>query len=100
MNAKSIVSEIFFYAVGLLILVGFFLLSTFLIIHVIPDANRDMIKDILATLRDALMIIIGYFYGTSKSSVDKNAIIEKQLNQTPPISNDKDNQTGTQGNQA
>ncbi|MEI6683434.1 MAG: hypothetical protein WCO44_12430 [Bacteroidota bacterium] len=89
MKAKNIVSEVFFYAVGLVILVGFFLLSTFLMTHLIPEGNRDMIKDVLATLRDALMIIIGYFYGTSKSSADKNAIFDKQLNQTPTITNVK-----------
>ena len=82
MKAKTILSEVFFYAVGLVILVGFFLLSMFLISKGIPEGHRDMVKDILATLRDAMMIIIGYFYGTSKSSADKNATIAKVLN--PP----------------
>lgn len=75
-----------FYLVGILILVGFFTLSTFLILKVVPETNKDMIKDILATLRDALMIIIGYFYGSSKSSSDKNDTIDKVLN-TPNIIN-------------
>ena len=36
MKAKTILSEVFFYAVGLVILVGFFLLSMFLISKGIP----------------------------------------------------------------
>lgn len=69
-----------FYLVGILILVGFFLLSTFLIFKVTPEGNKDMVKDILATLRDAIMIIIGYFYGSSKSSAEKDVTIDKALN--------------------
>ena len=69
-----------FYLVGILTLIGFFMLSTFIILHIVPDTNKDMIHDVLSTLRDALMIIIGYFYGSSKSSSDKNTIIDQALN--------------------
>ena len=89
MKWKEIINQVFFYAVGIVVLLGFFMLSTFLITRVIPAENRDMIKDILATLRDAIMIIIGYFYGSSKSSADKSVTIDKQLNSNQSISNEK-----------
>lgn len=89
MKTKSVISEVFFYAVGMAVLLGFFMLSSFLIMRVVPEGNKDMVRDILTTLRDAMMLIIGYFYGSSKSSADKNTIIDKQLNSNNNISNEK-----------
>jgi len=94
MKTKSVISEVFFYAVGIFVLFGFFMLSTFVIMRIVPEGNKDMVRDILTTLRDAMMLIIGYFYGSSKSSADKNVTIDKQLSSNNNISNEKINEEG------
>ena len=69
--------DIYFYMVGIVVIVGFLCLSSFIILKVVPADNKDMIRDVLATLRDGIMIILGYWYGSSKGSADKNEILAK-----------------------
>lgn len=76
-NIKKIVDNAVYSLVALVVIVGFIALTGYLIINAVPEGNKDMVRDIVTTLRDALMLIVGYFYGSSKSSAEKNEMLYK-----------------------
>lgn len=43
----------------------------------LPDANMKLVYHIIGIVEGVALSIYGYYYGTSKSSADKNSIIEK-----------------------
>ena len=81
MKGKSL-NTVFFYIVGVVFLAGFFTFATVTISHKIPEENRELFRDVMSTLRDGVIIILTYYYGSSKSSADKNEILDKKLNGT------------------
>lgn len=44
---------------------------------VIPDANRDLFIHLVGIIEGVVISIFGYYYGTSKSSSDKNRLMKK-----------------------
>lgn len=42
---------------------------------VIPGDNRPMFENLVRVVEDAFMILVGYFFGSSKGSSDKNAML-------------------------
>ena len=89
------VNTFFFYAVGVVFLIGFFTFATVTLSHNIPEANRELFRDVMTTLRDGVIIILTYYYGSSKSSSDKNEILDKKLNGTDE--NSKSDNPGKEG---
>lgn len=76
MKTKSLVSEIFFYSVGVVFLIGFFLMLWFVATKSIPAENKDVILMLIGVLSNGVALILGYFYGSSKGSSDKNEMIK------------------------
>ena len=76
--------ESFFYIVGIVFLLGFFYLTTFLMTKVVPTENKEFIGGVLETMKNGAILILGYFYGSSKGSSDKNNIIKAQENTVSP----------------
>jgi hypothetical protein len=70
MNKKA--ESLFFYAVGILFLLGFFTLQVFALFRVIPAENLSMINGIQETLKNGVILILGYFYGSSRGSFMKS----------------------------
>ncbi len=66
--------EIFMYALGALITVGFFATLFYLIYS---GTFESTIQLVVGTLITAFGTVVGYFYGSSKGSSDKNELIKK-----------------------
>lgn len=77
MKPKSVISDIFFYMVGVVFLIGFFFSIWFAFFKVIPTDNKDVVLMLIGVLSNGVALILGYFYGSSKGSADKNELINK-----------------------
>lgn len=73
--------EIYMYILAAVFVVGYFCLIGFVLMRVIPAENKDIALMLFGTLTAAVASIISYFYGSSKSSADKNELLYKS---TPP----------------
>jgi hypothetical protein len=62
-----------------LVLLSWFGAQFFIFYKVIDPTMRDFAMRILGTLDGALMLVLSYYFGTSASSGEKNAIISKAL---------------------
>ena len=72
--------DIFMYILGGLIVSAFFAVIIVLLTVEMPKLNENMLYILLGALVAKFGDVVSYFYGTSKSSSDKNAMIEQQLN--------------------
>ena len=66
--------DIFMYALGALIVVGFFAVSVYLIYS---GEYNDALMLIIGALIGAFSTVVGYFYGSSKGSSDKTELLNK-----------------------
>lgn len=66
--------EIFFYALGALIVIGFF--ASF-IMMLIKGTSSETVNLWGGALIGAFGTVVGYFYGSSKGSSDKNEMLNK-----------------------
>lgn len=75
--------DIFFYSLGALVVIGFF--ST-LIVLIIKGADKDTQNLLIGALIAAFSTVVGYFYGSSKGSQEKDELLANstQNNQNPP----------------
>jgi uncharacterized BrkB/YihY/UPF0761 family membrane protein len=69
--------DIFQYVLGGLITVGFFVLMFGLIYTAVPDINKDLLNLVVGALIGSFATIVGYFFGSSKGSADKNEMLNK-----------------------
>ena len=73
--------EIYMYILGALVILCTIAWFALMMFHEIPPANRDIINVAAGVfLGSGWTQILNYFFGSSKSSADKNATIDKQLN--------------------
>ncbi len=56
---------------------GFFGLLTYMVKFDVPAANKDILNIMLGSLGTAWVSIVGFYFGSSKGSDDKNKIIDK-----------------------
>lgn len=75
MNKSS--KDIFQYILGALITVGFFALLIILMYTTIPTANKDLLNLVVGALIGSFATIVGYFFGSSKGSAEKNEFIKR-----------------------
>lgn len=75
--------DVFFYALGALVVIGFF--ST-LIALIVKGADKDTQNLLIGALIAAFSTVVGYFYGSSKGSQEKDERLanSNQNNQNPP----------------
>jgi uncharacterized BrkB/YihY/UPF0761 family membrane protein len=71
------VKEIFQYILAALIIVGFFMLMIGLVYTAVPDVNKDLLNLVTGALIGSFATIVGYFFGSSKGSADKNELLKK-----------------------
>jgi len=69
------VKDIFMYVLGALVAIGFFVTLWYLIRQ---GAFESTINLAIGSLIGAFATIVGYFYGSSKGSSDKNELILKK----------------------
>ena len=70
--------EISLYVLGTLISLGFFALLYLLIYTAIPEQNKDVLNLVIGALIGSFSTVVGYFFGSSKSSSDKNKLINNK----------------------
>ena len=58
--------------VGVLVLLASIGMVAALFIWPIPNANRDMVNVAVGTFLGAFVSVVGYYFGSSKSSRDKD----------------------------
>jgi drug/metabolite transporter (DMT)-like permease len=73
MKAKNI----FQYSLGGLIVIGFFVLMYLLLAQAVPEQNKDILNIVVGALIGSFTSIVGYFYGSSLGSADKNDLLRK-----------------------
>ena len=70
--------QIFQYILGGLIVVGFFLLLYFLLIQVVPEGNKEQLNIAIGALIGSFTSIVGYFFGSSLGSAEKNDLLKNK----------------------
>lgn len=78
MKAKNV----FQYVLGGLIVIGFFVLMSMLVYAQVPDQNKDLLNLVVGALIGSFATVVGYFYGSSLGSADKNELFKKNGNGT------------------
>ena len=69
--------EIFQYVLGALVVIGFFALLLVLVFVTIPEQNKDILNIVIGALIGAFTAVVGYFYGSSLGSKEKNEMLRK-----------------------
>ena len=72
---KETIKEIYMYLLGAIVVALCFFLAYLLIFTPIPDSNRDIVTVAFGLILGWGGAVVGYFFGTSKSSSDKTKII-------------------------
>ena len=65
------------YVLGAIVVIGFFITLAFMIS---TKDYKEEVNMIVGALIGAFMTVIGFFYGSSKGSADKNDLLNKQNN--------------------
>lgn len=66
-------------ATGIAVLLFYFLIVRALIYYSIPVENKEPLIHVLGTLDGILAMIVGYYFGSSKGSQEKQEIISKHV---------------------
>jgi len=67
--------DIYMYALGALIVVGFFTVLIVVFRTEMPQSNKDIGLLIIGALVAKFSDVVGYFFGSSKSSADKTELM-------------------------
>jgi hypothetical protein len=79
MKAKDVAM----YVLGALIVLGFFTLLGILMFSPVPTGNNDVLNLAIGALITGFATVIGYFYGSSAGSKEKNDLLIKTNGSTP-----------------
>jgi hypothetical protein len=69
--------EIYIYIFAALFVLGFFALAIYF--RNTPDNTQN--AGIIETVKNGVILILGYLYGSSKGSADKTEIMNKEINE-------------------
>ena len=73
--------DFFFYGLGALIVIGFFATLIYLIYS---GKYPESVNLVIGALLGAFGTVVGYFYGSSKGSSDKDALLHQSTPIPPP----------------
>jgi hypothetical protein len=71
-------SEKFMYALGAIIVIGFFSIIVIMLKFPVPDNNSDELNIALGALIGAFTGVTGYFYGSSAGSKQKTEMLNQK----------------------
>jgi hypothetical protein len=74
---KQLWQQIFQYSLGALVAIGLYWIVYLLILKETPEGNRDALLILLGVMASSFANIVGYFFGSSKGSSDKNEMLAK-----------------------
>jgi len=72
---KISMKDLFQYVLGGLIVLGFFALLVMLVVHIVPEQNKDLLNITVGALIGSFAAVVGYFYGSSAGSAAKEKTI-------------------------
>jgi len=70
--------EVYMYALATIVVICIMVFSYMLIFYEIPEKNVQMVNIALGAFIGAFLTVVGYFFGSSKSSSDKTKIMSEQ----------------------
>ena len=70
--------NVFQYVLGALIVLGFFILMVVLVYKNVPSENKDLLNLVVGALIGSFATVVGYFYGSSLGSSEKNEMLQKK----------------------
>ena len=70
--------EIYMYALGALIVVGFFFVLYIVFVAEVPQGNKDLGLLVIGALVAKFGDVVSYFFGSSKGSSDKNNLLKEK----------------------
>ena len=73
---KTTAKEIYMYCLGALIVIGFFFILYIVFVAEVPQGNKDLGLLVIGALVVKFGDVVGYFFGSSKGSADKNEMIK------------------------
>lgn len=76
---KDIIKEAFQTILGIVVVVGFFMLLNSLIHKSIPVENRDLLTTVIGALIGSFITVVTFHFGSSKGSRSKDKQITKKL---------------------
>ena len=74
-TVSPLLKEMLMYGMGLLVLICTFVLVGMLFFRTIDPGNKDLVNIALGALLGMAVNVVGYFYGSSKGSADKTAVL-------------------------
>ena len=77
----KILKELYMYLLGALVVLCAFFLGYLLATNEIPSGNKDVVMVAVGVILGWGSMVVGYFFGSSKSSSDKNEIIAAKKNE-------------------
>ena len=77
-----VMKDWFQYGLGALFVIGYFVSLAFVLTRTVPTENARLVDILFAILSTSMVSILNYFFGTSKSSSDKNEMISNKVNGT------------------
>jgi multisubunit Na+/H+ antiporter MnhB subunit len=73
--------EIYMYVLGGFVVGISAMIVAMLVFYPLPETNKDIVNIALGALLGQGVTVISYFFGSSKSSADKNELLSAQNNQ-------------------
>jgi hypothetical protein len=75
--SKSGRFDLMFYLTGIVCLASFIMVVYAILYQSVPEANKELFIHLVGLVEGAVLTIIAYYYGTSKSSSDKTKMLAK-----------------------
>jgi len=69
--------KLYMAVLALVIVLATFYLGSILLTTTVPSENRDIINISLGMILGLSGTVVGYYFGSSKSSSDKNSVVRK-----------------------
>jgi len=70
--------ELYMYALGALVVFGFFFILFIIFNKVLPTENKEIGLLVIGALIAKFGDVIGYFFGSSKGSADKSELMSQK----------------------
>lgn len=71
--------DVFMYTLGAWIVLAMSGIIALLVFRAVPEPNSQVLYMLLGQLSAAFMLVVGYFYSTSKGSSEKSEMISRIL---------------------
>lgn len=72
------IDNIYMYILAALVGLGFFVSLVFFLLNNTENVYKDLINNMVNVLINCFVWIVGYYWGSSKGSADKNEFLKKE----------------------